>query len=87
MIDVRLAAVALCRLVAFVALVLAGIVGLAMFHGERVLAWFTLPWSLLVPDLTGRDWATVVLAASAAVVTFTALSVPGLVLFLQEIIK
>lgn len=84
MIDL-LTQAAFYRAVAFIALVLAGIVGLAVFYGERVLAWFVLPWSLLTPDLSLRDWATVVLAAAAAAVTFIVLSIPGLVLFLREI--
>jgi hypothetical protein len=84
----QLAEVAFYRAVAFVSLVLAGIIGLAIFYGERILPWFILPWSLLIPtDMTGRDWATVVMAVSAAGVAFVVLSAPGLVLFLLDVAK
>ncbi|KPJ72760.1 MAG: hypothetical protein AMS14_07200 [Planctomycetes bacterium DG_20] len=84
MIDPRLAAVALCRVVAFVAFILAGCVGLAALWGKPALALLCFMWGRLVPDLSGRDWATVVLAASVAGGVFIVLSVPGLVLLLLQ---
>jgi len=86
MIDRYLAEIAFCRAVAFVVLPLAGFIGLAALWGKPILALFCFAWGRLIPDLSGRDWATVVLAASAAAVTFTILSAPGLALFLREII-
>jgi len=72
--------------VAFVALVLAGFVGLAMLWGKPVLALLCFAWGWLIPDLSGRDWATVVMAMAAAGIVFVALSAPALVLLVWDII-
>jgi len=80
----QLAEVAFYRAVAFVALILAGGVGLAVLWGKPVLALFCFAWGRLIPDLSGRDWATVVLAVSAAGAVFTTLSIPALILLLWQ---
>jgi len=84
MIDPRLVQIAFYRAVAFVALPLAGCVGLTILWGKPTLALLCFLWGRLVPDLTGRDWATVVLAISAAGAVFTTLSIPAFILLLWQ---
>jgi hypothetical protein len=87
MIDIRLVAVALCRIITFFALILAGIIGLGLFYGEPALALLSFFWGRLIPDLSGREWATVVMAASAAGAVFVALSGPALILLFWQLGK